>query len=150
MIPIPSIPIPLQKNGALSYTSVLQIAAGKYTISMLNSSSSVILPIMVPCTTVPFFSSTVTVSWDSFIKNLDTKRENGKNNPEAGISTITHVACIWLTSPTSFYKRFKKIMARPNFVVRAKDTCSTIVGISRRYLLVHSILCHSRPRPKYA
>lgn len=27
-------------------------------------------PVIVPCTVAPFFSSTVTVSWLSFIKNL--------------------------------------------------------------------------------
>lgn len=39
------------------------------------------VPKMVPCTTVPFLSSTVTVSLDNFIKNLQTR---GTQNEDSG------------------------------------------------------------------
>ena len=40
------------------------------TASTTNATLSPGSPRMVPCTTVPFFSSMVTVSFDSFIRNL--------------------------------------------------------------------------------
>lgn len=41
----------------------------------LDIQSLSILPVMVPCTTVPFFNSIVTVSWLNFIKNLQRYKE---------------------------------------------------------------------------
>jgi hypothetical protein len=37
-------------------------------------------PVMVPCTTVPFFNSMVTVSLLSFIKNLEEKKVDTELN----------------------------------------------------------------------
>lgn len=64
------------------------------------ASSHPAVPVIVPCTCVPFFSSMVTVSWLSFIRNLGIKKAFKKTPTRSLPHKTLHVR---QTAPRSFH-----------------------------------------------
>lgn len=78
------------------FTELMLMAAGDTASWQQHAEASAgvaVPPVMVPCKTVPFFSSICTVSFDSFIKNLQQQRRVESRDPEPPLSLRSQWIC---------------------------------------------------------